>query len=165
MTSYRQDVLTSGFSKTLVLRQLAMMRSFENTDELYLQVERVRTTWENTGDKPENRRKLVYVDWLDPVKPFYVLVSEFSDHMLMGASMDLYVVKHHGTTWIGLPVPIRVIEELGGPGTVARMIGIAGLKGVLYAFKNIKRIDGLDAVIDELKEIVSEECERMGVYK
>lgn len=160
--AYRAAPDVSGFSNFLVTKQIKMRSVGLTREELDEHVVRVRRLWEAQHTDKDKRGKFVLVDWIGDV-PFHVLVSEYSEGYWPGTSvsMDMYLLRYHGVTLGGIPIPTYMIRELGGISRVSRLILTAALEALLNEFKNIYNNEAIDPVVRDMRAML--EIEKGGL--
>lgn len=125
------NTLEQRYNKALVCSQLKAIFNYETDDQLYKDHDKVIEAWEatsaNRGDRP---RFFNIKDIFKLEQDMLVLTSSYSTYWDK-YELVVFTINFRNYVNFGLPVVRTLVDSLGGPNVISRVIMDSGLSGLI----------------------------------
>lgn len=132
-----EATLNQRYNKALVCSQLKAVFNYANDDQLYDDQRRVMNAWNDTSKVVSDRPRFFNVRELFKLEQdLYILTSSYSLFDHESNTYVVFTVNYKSFPNFGLPVNNLLVESLGGPNTVSRVILNQGVYGLISMLEN-----------------------------
>jgi hypothetical protein len=155
------NTLEQRYNKAMVCAQLKAIFSYETDDQLYKDHDKVIEAWEatstNRGDRP---RFFNIKDVFKLEQDMLVLTSSYSTYWDKYEYV-VFTINFRNYANFGLPVVRSLVDSLGGPNVISRVIVDGGLNGLIKFLE-----DSITAASDyETKDKINSNVKVLNQFK
>jgi hypothetical protein len=147
-----EATLNQRYNKALVCSQLKAMFNYTNDDQMYDDQRVIMNAWNDSSKVVSDRPRFFNVRELFKLEQdLYILTSSYGSFDHNSNTYVVFQINYKGFTNFGLPVNDKIIESLGGPNTVSRLISLKGVYGLISKLEEVSSLVTEYIIKDRIK--------------
>lgn len=133
-----EATLNQRYNKALVCSQLKAMFNYANDDQMYDDQRVIMNAWNDSSKVVSDRPRFFNVRELFKLEQdLYILTSSYGSFDHNSNTYVVFQINYKGFTNFGLPVNEKLIDSLGGPNMVTRLIAVGGVFGLIKKLEEV----------------------------